>query len=87
MSLVFATEGLTERFADRDVVDDVDLHVPRGCSATGSELRREHGADPDAAGPHRRDDLVRADEAAEQAHPHGDITFRLPPEAAGTARP
>src|SRR5215211_5834483 len=32
MSLVIETEGLTKRFGDRDVVDDVDLHVPRGCA-------------------------------------------------------
>jgi ABC-2 type transport system ATP-binding protein len=32
MSLVIETEGLTKRFGDRAVVDDVDLHVPRGCA-------------------------------------------------------
>jgi ABC-2 type transport system ATP-binding protein len=32
MSLVIETEGLTKRFGDRDVVDDVNLHVPRGCA-------------------------------------------------------
>src|SRR3954471_2570896 len=32
MSFVIETTGLTKRFGDRDVVDDVDLHVPRGCA-------------------------------------------------------
>ena len=32
MSLVIETQGLTKRFGDRAVVDDVDLHVPRGCA-------------------------------------------------------
>ncbi len=32
MSLVIETEGLTKRFGDRAVVDDVDLRVPRGCA-------------------------------------------------------
>src|SRR3954463_9712623 len=32
MSLVIQTEGLTKRFGDRAVVDDVDLHIPRGCA-------------------------------------------------------
>jgi ABC-2 type transport system ATP-binding protein len=35
----------------------------------------------------RRRDLIRADEAAGQAHPRGDTAFRLPPEAARMARP
>src|SRR3954464_1586140 len=32
MSFVIETTGLTKRFGDRDVVDDVDLLVPRGCA-------------------------------------------------------
>jgi ABC-2 type transport system ATP-binding protein len=32
MNLVIETTGLTKRFGDRAVVDDVDLHVPRGCA-------------------------------------------------------
>jgi ABC-type Mn2+/Zn2+ transport system ATPase subunit len=32
MSLMIETAGLTKRFGDRAVVDDVDLHVPRGCA-------------------------------------------------------
>src|SRR3954470_22116901 len=32
MSLVIETAGLTKRFGDRAVVDDVDLHVPAGCA-------------------------------------------------------
>src|SRR5215210_8540963 len=32
MNLVIETTGLTKRFGDRVVVDDVDLHVPRGCA-------------------------------------------------------
>src|SRR3954469_21142768 len=32
MSFVIETAGLTKRFGDRAVVDDVDLLVPRGCA-------------------------------------------------------
>jgi ABC-2 type transport system ATP-binding protein len=32
MSLVIETAGLTKRFGDRAVVDEVNLHVPRGCA-------------------------------------------------------
>jgi ABC-2 type transport system ATP-binding protein len=32
MSLVIETAGLTKRFGDRTIVEDVDLHVPQGCA-------------------------------------------------------
>jgi ABC-2 type transport system ATP-binding protein len=32
MSYVIETDALTKRFGDRAVVDEVDLHVPRGCA-------------------------------------------------------